>query len=248
MTNKRFKLNKNFIENKIAHRGLHSSTVSENSLDAFNLAIKNNYAIELDIHLLKDGELVVIHDSFLKRVTGDNVNVKDLTSLDLKDHPLLIDGQIIPLLKDVLNLIDGKVPLLIELKFPHKFNHNECDALLKLLENYKYKDMVALQSFHPWAVKYLKEHTNEYSIGFLCSYNLGKRPKLQTYILKSLRLFNYIKADFISYDINYLPNKYVLKKKKKGIQVLSWTVNTLEKLSRAKQYADNVIFEQIIPD
>lgn len=245
---KRFKLNENFINYKIAHRGLHSDKVSENSIEAFRLAIKNNYAIEIDIHLLKDGELAVVHDSNLKRVTGTDVIIEDLTSQDLANYPLLIDGQNIPFLKDVLKLINGKVPLLIELKFSDSFDNRQADALLNQLKTYEFKDMIALQSFHPFAVKYLKEHTDEYSVGYLCSYDLGERSKLQTYLLKSLKLFKFIHADFISYDINYLPNKYVTAKQRKGVQVLSWTINSYEKLKKAKLNADNIIFEKINPN
>ena len=244
---KRFKLNVNFIKHKIAHRGLHSESVSENSMGAFRLAIEKNYAIEIDIHLLKDGELAIVHDSNLKRVTGKEAIVEDLTSAELENYPLSIDGQTIPLLKDLLQLIDGKVPLLIELKFTDSFDRGQADALLKQLEGYPYKDMIALQSFNPYAVKYLKEHTDEYSVGFLCSYKLN-RGKFTTYILKSLKLLKRMHADFISYDINYLPNKYVTKKRKKGFQLLTWTINSREKLEKAAKEADNIIFEKIDPE
>ena len=243
---KQFKLNGNFINFKIAHRGLHSESVSENSMQAFRLAIENNYAIEIDIHLMKDGELAVVHDSNLKRVTGHEVIVEDLTSAELEKYPLSMDGQTIPVLKDVLKLIDGAVPLLIELKFNDTFDEGQADALLKHLESYPYKDMIALQSFNPHAVKYLKEHTEEYSVGFLTSYKLGK-GKFITYLLKSLKLLKRMHADFISYDINYLPNKYVTKRRKKGMQVLTWTINSEEKLEKARQVADNIIFEKINP-
>ena len=239
-----FPLNEYFIDYKIAHRGLHSETVSENSLQAFGFAIEHGFAIEIDIHLLTDGELAVVHDDNLKRVTGYDVNVETLASTELENYPLLLSKEKIPTLRETLALIDGKVPLLIELKFNNGFDHKQADALLQQLSEYPYKDKIALQSFHPAAVKYLKSKTNEYSVGFLTSYKLSK-GKLATYLLKSLALMPVMKADFISYDINYLPNKYVDKKKKKGYQVLCWTINTKEKLAHAQTVADNVIFEKI---
>ncbi|HBD06163.1 MAG TPA: hypothetical protein DCY93_01985 [Firmicutes bacterium] len=242
---KKIALNDNFINLKVAHRGLHSDKVSENSLNAYSLAVEKGFAIEIDIHLLKDGELAVVHDSNLKRLTGFDVVVEDLNSTDLSKYPLLIDGQDIPLFKDVLKLVNGKSPLLIELKVPNKFDHRLVDIMLEQLNDYPYTDKVACQSFNPFAVKYTKEKTDKYSVGFLCSYKLENQSKFRTYILKSLKLYKYMHADFISYDINYLPNKYVDKKRKKGVQVLTWTINTYEKLEKAKTCADNIIFEKI---
>ena len=239
-----FPLNEHFIQRKIAHRGLHSETVSENSLQSFRLAVEGGFAIEIDVHLLTDGELAVVHDSNLQRVTGQDVVVETLASADLKKYPLLLNGEKIPTLKETLALIDGKAPLLIELKFNDGFDKRQADALLAHLRDYPYKDMVALQSFHPAAVKYLKKKTTEYSVGFLSSFDLP-RGKFVTYLLKSLSLFNNMQADFISYDIHYLPNKYVAKKRKKGYQLLTWTINSQEKLQKATSLADNVIFEKI---
>lgn len=91
MRTKHIKLNKNFTEFKIAHRGLHSDSVSENSMEAFKLAINSGYAIEIDVHLLKDGQLAVVHDSNLKRVTDIDIIVEDLTSSELANYPLKID-------------------------------------------------------------------------------------------------------------------------------------------------------------
>ena len=218
----RKKLNKNFINIRIAHRGLHSEKVCENSMEAFRLAIEGGYAIEIDVHLTKDGDLAVVHDSFLSRVTGKSGVVERLSAEELKDYRLR-DGQRIPMLTDVLRLVDGRVPLLIELKFRRSFNEKQADVLLAQLESYKRKDMIAMQSFHPKAVKYLKEHTDEYSVGYLSSYGLIKNHNFLNYMLKSLRFYRYMHADFVSYDINYLPNKYVNAKRKRGVQVLGIT-------------------------
>lgn len=244
MNIKKLALNDNFINYKIAHRGLHSETVCENSIKAFELAIEHNFAIEIDVHLLTDGELAVVHDSNLKRVTGKEVIVEQLSSEQLKDYPLW-DGQIIPLFKDVLNLIDGRVPLLVELKFDQAFDSNQAQAVLKQLENYSHPEMIALQSFHPFAVKFLKEHTDKYSVGILSTYKLSDLSAIKNYILKSLMLYKKIHADFIAYNVECLPNKYVNKKRKNGVQVLTWTVNSKEKIEKAKTVADNIIFEKV---
>ena len=142
-------------------------------------------------------------------------------------------------------MINGRVPLLIELKFNDKFNYTQADALLSLLKDYEYKDMIALQSFNYRAVKYLKRKINEYSVGFLSSYRLKNKSRILNYLLKSLKLYNYMHADFISYDIRFLPNKYVSSKRKNNEQLLTLTINTMQKLEIANFESDNIIFEKI---
>ncbi|HJJ31194.1 MAG TPA: glycerophosphodiester phosphodiesterase family protein [Methanocorpusculum sp.] len=245
---KRVSLPKSFLTRPVAHRGLHSASVCENSLTAFRLAAEKNYGIELDIHLTKDGKLAVVHDSDLFRVTGKEGIIEHLSSEELKDYTLLPDREPVPLLDDVLALIQGRVPILIELKFDDGFDHHQADALLKLLASYPHKDMIALQSFHPLAVNHLKRHTNTYSVGYLSSFKLKNLSIPALYLLKSLKLYRLIHADFISYDINYLPNKYAGRLQKKGETVLAWTIDSKEKLERAKTAADNIIFESIVPE
>ncbi len=242
---KKTRLNENFIDRPIAHRGLHSATVCENSMEAFRLAIEKGYPIEIDVHLTKDGDLAVIHDSMLSRMTGRSGIVEALTSEQLKAYTLK-DGQHIPMLREVLELVDGRVPLLIELKFRRAFNEKQGEALLAQLESYPYKDMVAMQSFHPKMVRWLKTHSKDYSVGYLSSFNLLKNHRFINYVLSTLKLFRwYMHADFISYDITYLPNKYVAKKRRHGVPVLAWTVNTPERVNRAVDFADNIIFESL---
>ena len=92
----------------ICHRGLHDEKIPENSMKVFSKAIKNNYVIELDIHLLKDNNVVVFHDDNLKRMTNKNINIKDMTYEEIKKINLKQTNEKIPLLKDVLKLVDKK--------------------------------------------------------------------------------------------------------------------------------------------
>ena len=112
------------------------------------------------------------------------------------------------------------------------------------MKDYEYKDMITLQSFNYRAVKYLKK-TNEYSVGFLSSYRLKNKTRILNYLLRSLKLYNYMHVDFISYDIRFLPNKYVSSKRKNNEQLLTWTINTMQKLEIANFESDNIIFEKI---
>lgn len=113
------------------------------------------------------------------------------------------------------------------------------------MKDYEYKDMITLQSFNYRAVKYLKRKINEYSVGFLSSYRLKNKSRILNYLLKSLKLYNYMHVDFISYDIRFLPNKYVSSKRKNNEQLLTWTINTMQKLEIANFESDNIIFEKI---
>ena len=101
---------------KYAHRGLHDTDKPENSMAAFRAALENGYGIELDIHLMKDGNLAVIHDTTLIRTTGAEGKITDLTVEDLANYHLNGTDETIPTFRQVLDLFDGKAPLIIELK------------------------------------------------------------------------------------------------------------------------------------
>ena len=114
--------NINFLrENLIAHRGLHSDTTIENTISAFIKAMEKNYIIELDVHILKDDTIVVYHDFDLKRLTSVNKIIEKLTYPQLSKIRIKNKYQI-PTLTQVINIIKGKVPLLIEVKTLDKNN------------------------------------------------------------------------------------------------------------------------------
>ena len=103
---------------RYAHRGLHSRGIPENSMVAFRAAFDRGYGIELDVHLMKDGNLAVIHDSSLKRTAGADVNIEDLTAQDLKNYRLESTEETIPLFSQVLALYDGRSWICLTARFP----------------------------------------------------------------------------------------------------------------------------------
>lgn len=134
----------------VAHRGLWNKEVSENSLEAFRLALKNNVAIELDIHLTKDNDLVVIHDEKLERLTGKSGIVEHLTTKELQDNYKLLDGQKIPRFEEVLELVNEQVPILVELKVYEKNYKPLAKKAEEVLTKYiKDKKNIVLISFDP---------------------------------------------------------------------------------------------------
>lgn len=236
----------NFLkENLIAHRGLHSreKNIIENSMEAFLQAINKNYIIELDVHCLKDGEVVVFHDDNLERLTGINKNLKDCSYEEIKNVKLSNQNTYIPKLLDVLNLVNGKVPILIELKTDNKVGVLE-ESLMKILKNYK--GNYAVQSFNPFSVKWFKNNYPNIVRGQLLSkFKNDKMNIITKFWLKSM-LFNYItKPDFISYNVDDL-NYNEAKKIRKNNFLLGWTVRSKEKYDKLIKYYDNLICEEFI--
>lgn len=229
-----------FIVNKfIAHRGYHTAELPENSLGAFENAIKNNYAIELDVQQISDGTIVVFHDEKLSRMTGKDGYVKMLKKTDLKKHFLAGTEYYIPTLKETLKLIDGRTPVLIEIKNSEKVGDFEKD-LLAILKDYNGE--FAIQSFNPNALLWFKENAPNIWRGQLSSYFNGEKIGfIKKRVLKKLIMNKIIEPDFISYNAENLPNRYV--KKYNNLPLLAWTIRNEDDFFKAVKHCDNMIFE-----
>lgn len=228
-----------FLKNNlIAHRGLHSNEIPENSLKAFELAIKNNYIIELDIHLLKDNNIVVFHDDNLKRMCSIDKKIKDCTYEELKKYNLKNTKYKIPLFSDVLKLIDGKVPLIVEFKYDLKAGKLEKEAV-KLLDNYQ--GLFCVKSFNPMSVNWFKKHRNNYIRGLLVDDKWGTISEI---ISSSMILKGLCKPDFLSCKYVLSNNKKVIKYSKKN-PVLCWTIRNKTNYLKYKDKFYNLICENI---
>ena len=227
--------------NLIAHRGYHNNKkgIPENSVLAFKKAIDNNYLIELDVRLTKDKKLVVFHDGNLKRVCGVNKRVKDLTYRELLKYNLFDTTLKVPLFSDVIKLVNGKVPILIETKY-----HNRYGVLEKILINElsNYKGLYAIQSFYPMSLLWLKRNTKDIPIGLLSSNFKNDLNRLKSIIGKTLILDLFFKTDFISYDVKGLPNNYLSYKRDKK-KIVIWTIKNKKDYDLARQYTDSLICE-----
>ena len=227
----------------IAHRGLHNENLPENSLGAFENAIKNNYPIELDVRIIADGTLVVFHDEDLKRVCGLDRYSNTLTKHDLPNCKLLNTSYVIPTFDEVLNLVNGQVPLLIEIKQNGKINELESKLYEKLKD---YKGEFAIESFNPFSLEWFKINAPHIMRGQLSSFFKGvKLSYAKKYFLKHLKIEKISKPHFIAYDIDNLPNRYV--RKYKHLPLLAWTVKSQQQYIKAVQVSDNVIFEGFEP-
>lgn len=218
--------------NIIAHRGIHNEAIPENSMKAFSLALKKNIPIEFDVHILKDKNIVVFHDDNLKRMTNKDKFIKECTYEEIKDLKLKNTDEKIPLLKDVLKLVDGKVLLDIELKMDVT-DHSLEDGLIEILKYYNGE--VILKSFDYRKVKYLKKHTN-YKVGLL----IKRMSGFKDFIVRNINFNIIIKPDFLACNKNMLDCKSV-KTFKKDIYI--WTIKNKDELKIYK--SDYYISENI---
>ena len=233
-----------------AHRGLHGSGVPENSMAAFRAALDHGYGIELDIHLLKDGNLAVIHDSLLNRTTGASGHIEDLTTEQLKDYRLEGTEETIPEFQSVLDLYAGRAPLIVELK-PENGNHGAlCEAACKMLE--AYPGVYCLESFDPRCVAWLKKNRPELVRGQLTENFMKSHNDLPDYIKFCLthNLLNVMgRPDFVAYKFADRRDSFTtaLCRKLWKAQGVTWTIQTREDFDTALAEGWLPIFEGFEP-
>ena len=231
-----------YCKYKIAHRGLHNQEYPENSLGAFENACNLGFAIELDVHTLADGTVVVFHDQNTLRMCGIDRDIGQLTKEDLPKFKLLKSKYTIPLLNQVLDLVNGRVPVMIELK-PSSRKEKLEQKTYDIIKNYKGE--IAVKSFNPFSIIWFKKHANHIPRGLLSSFfEHDNLPWIYKTILKKLLFFRICKPDFISYNVKNIPNKYVKSKK---VPVITWTVTSKDLENKIKKYVDSIVFEGYIP-
>lgn len=235
------------IKCPIAHRGLHDGNkkVPENSYKAFELAIKNNHPIEMDIRFTKDESVIVFHDKNFKRLTGVDKNHLEIEKNDLKSMRLINTNEKIPVFNEFLEFVNGRVPILIEIKSQKNFGK----FLKKTLSALKhYKGEFAIQSFNPMMLSWFKKNAPHIKRGQLSgSFSKDDFPFYEKFFLRNLLLNFKSKPDFIAYEIRELPTLMTTYYRKKGMPLIGWAAKTHEDLLKAKKYCDNIIFERIDP-
>lgn len=233
---------------KYAHRGLHRPGVPENSMAAFRAALEGGFGIELDIHLMADGNLAVIHDSSLKRTAGADVNIEDLTAGELSRFPLEGTGETVPLLSQVLALYQGKAPLIVELKTAGNNVNELCEAACRLLSGYK--GAYCLESFDPRCILWLRRHRKDLVRGQLSENSLkgGGYPFALRLMMTALVTNFLTRPDFVAF--RYADRRIVsntLCKKLWRIQGVSWTLKNQQELDTAMNESCIPIFEGFLP-
>ncbi len=232
------------------HRGLHGNGIPENSMKAFEAAKNAGYGVELDVHLLRDGNLAVIHDSKLFRMTGKPGVVEDLTAADLAQYYLKGTDQTIPLFSEVLALYDGAAPLIVELKSTGKNAGALCEKVCQLLDDYC--GVYCLESFDPRCVLWLKKNRPEQIRGQLTENYFASETAVIPWYLKFLLthlLLNFITLpDFVAYRYKdrKTPSNFIARKIWK-LPSVSWTVQTPEEYDTAVAEGCIPIFEGFLP-
>ncbi len=224
----------------IAHRGLFDEEYPENTTPAFLEAIKLGYAIEFDVQMTADKQLVIYHDDNMLRGLGVDRDIRQVNYSEIeklkpfnKEYPIL-------LFSEFLKLVDGKVPLLIEIK--NQIYPGIEELVIKELESYN--GLFALESFNPNVIYRLSKLRPDYIMGVLCT----REPKTSSKILKSFMnnfwFKFYVPFDFLSVRVKDLPINY---KKIKKYNIITWTIKDEKDLKIAEKYAKNIIFEKTVP-
>lgn len=240
---------KDFKAKMYAHRGLHNAERAENSMSAFKAAVESGYSIELDIRLSRDGELVVFHDDTLDRVCGREGKVIDFTADELATFKLSGTSDGIPRFSDVLALVDGKVPLLVEIKEDAGVSAVS-EAACKMLAEYKGPFIV--ESFNPLSLKTVKKNMPKVTRGILSHryYEYEQYRKPLYFLLQSLLLNFLCRPAFIAYDHRHA-KAFGLRFVRTvfGVPTLAWTVKSAEDEAMARKNGfDGIIFEGYLPD
>ena len=235
---------------RFAHRGIHADGAEENSLSAFKKAMDAGFGIELDVRLCRDGELVVFHDDNLSRMCGIDGKVVDYTAEELAKIRLGNSDEGIPTLRQVLELVDGVVPLLIEIKK----DLGEGKVAEKVLEVIgEYKGEYIVESFNPLALRTVRRARPDILLGILsCEYSKEEkyRGKLLYRLLEDMRLNFLFRPDFIAYEKSGRANgplRFI--RRTFGTPLYAWTVRSgIEERDAVRDGFDSVIFEDYIPE
>lgn len=230
------------LRRPIAHRGLHDADTPENTLEAVEAAIAQNYAVEVDLRLTADGGLAVIHDSTLDRTTGETGRVLERTLDELRAVPLRGSSETLSSLTDLLALTSGRSALFLEAKAPvdPADKARMAAALTRALGGYG--GAAAVMTFDPDLLSLLRRSLNDTPLGILAG-GEERHASLVSRVGRDFMLHTpRTKPDFVSYYANALPHPAPARSRKKR-PVLSWTVRSAEEAARVEPYVDQIIFE-----
>ena len=232
-----------------AHRGLHDNETDapENSMKAFEKAVDAGFGIEMDIQLTKDNVPVVFHDFTLNRICGVDGKVRNFTYEELQQFPLCRSKERIPRLEDVLRMVNGRVPLIVEFKM-ETANMSLCLLADRLLK--KYKGTYCMESFNPLALLWYQMHRKDVVRGQLSDAFLkeGEYTGVLYFIMQNL-LLNFLgRPDFVAYNCKY-PNMLSRKicRRLYRNKAAAWTIKNEEQLRRARKNFDFFIFDSFVP-
>lgn len=232
-----------------AHRGLHDAAlgIPENSLAAFERAVKEGYGIELDVQLSSDGVPVVFHDAALSRMCAIDRRVNSLTFEQLRSYCLAGTAERIPSFAEVLSLVNGRVPLLVEIKMD-RMDMQIPAAIDKLLSGYS--GDYCIESFHPMALWWYRKNRPDILRGQLSThFNVENRTLSPLQFLLGKMVLNLIsRPDFISYNWRFGRDlSLFLCRRIFHAHAAGWVIRSERELKACRKHFDIYIFEGFLP-
>lgn len=223
----------------IAHRGLHDGNrdIVENSLPAFALAVERGWPIELDVRLLADGSVAVFHDATLRRLLGEERPVRTLSRTDLPSLVLPGHGGTVPTLDETLELVAGRVPVVVECKPLRRGSARLAAAVAALLDDYTGE--AAVLSFDPRLPGWFARHSPDRLRGL----NMGAGIPLASRLLDGRRAGSYADPHFVGYPVERLPSPATERLRGGGVPVLAFTVRSGTQQRTARAHADGMFVE-----
>lgn len=233
-----------------AHRGLHGDGVPENSMEAFRRAKEAGYGVELDVHLLADGNLAVMHDSFLARTTGAEGRIEDLSAAQLSEYYLAGTKETIPLFADVLTLFAGEAPLIVELKAQPNNYGELCQKACDMLDSYD--GVYCIESFDPRCIYWLKKYRPDIIRGQLTENYFATPGSKLPWPLKFVLVYQMLNfltlPDFVAYRFSDRKNfSNSLVRNLWGVQGVTWTLTSQDDYDTAVAENWIPIFEGFRP-
>lgn len=233
-----------FHNTMYAHRGYHDKeNAPENTMAAFSKAVDKSFGIEFDINLSKDGKAVIMHDNSLKRMCGVDIKVTESNYDEIKDIKIGGTDETPPLLSDLLSLVDGKVPLLVELKTVDGNYKELCQAVFSILD--EYGGDYCVESFDPRVIMWIKKHRPNVVRGQLSCHISSKSIHGKKAVFMTNLMMNFIsRPHFVAYKFQERNNMSLRLNCLFGADIYFWTIRDMESAKQALSEKGAVIFEK----
>lgn len=228
-------------ERPIAHRGYHDLNHErwENTLSAFKAAKDHGFGIECDVHMTADNVPLVFHDNDLRRLTGAEGAIWQKTRAEMQSLRIGGTKDAPPTLEQMLDLVDGKVPIVIELKGIPGYDNDLVPAVARMLD--KYKGPVAIMSFDHWLIRLFPQYAGQIPCGLTA---LGTTDKD---FEGHFSMLGY-GIDFVSYCLAHMPNPFITYVRERlDMPVITWTVRDEAAVKATFEYGDQMTFEGFDP-
>jgi glycerophosphoryl diester phosphodiesterase len=237
------------VARPIAHRGLHRNKIVENTQSAFAAAIKQDYAIECDLQITKDGEAVVFHDDEVDRLLDGTGLVKNFTAKQLKALPFKTGKDRVQTLAELLEQVAGQSTLLIELKTHWEYDQSLTLRVLEVLHDYD--GPYALMSFDPDVIACVAERSPNTVRGITADRVTDSYYNILSIARRlSMQSFDHLPKTcphFVSFDFKGLPFPPITQIRNAGHPVVTWTIRSEADAAAARRYSDQVTFEGFHP-